>query len=75
MAIYTYDEAKTYLNEALAARSAVLTSQSYQKGDRSLQRAMLADVNKDIAKWEKECTRLQNNPNGGMVMKRIVPNG
>lgn len=74
MSIYTYSEAKAYLDEALKARSAVLTSQSYQKGDRSLQRAMLADINDDISKWEKECNRLQSNSSGGMTFKRIVPN-
>lgn len=73
MSIYTYAEAKGYLDEALKARSAVLTSQSYQKGDRSLQRAMLADINKDISKWEAECGRLKNNASGGMKFKRIVP--
>lgn len=75
MSIYSYDEAKKYLDEALAARSSVLTSQSYQKGDRSLQRALLNDVNKDIEKWEKLCSRLQDGGSGGMNFKRIVPNG
>ncbi len=72
MSIYTYDEAKGYLDEGLKARSAVLVSQSYQKADRSLQRAMLSDINKDIAKWEKECNRLQTS-SGAIGFKRVVP--
>lgn len=54
MSIYTYKDAKKYLDEALEARSAVLKSQRYKIANREQQRAMLSEVGADIKKWENE---------------------
>ena len=54
MSIYTHKEARTALDEALKARSAVLNSQEYKIANRTQRRALLAEVNADLTKWEKE---------------------
>ena len=52
MAIYTLTQAKTYLTQAIEAREKVLLAQSYGTGSHNLTRASLAEINKDIARWE-----------------------
>lgn len=74
MSAWTLDEAKGYLKEALKARTAITSSQSYQDGDRSLIRADLKAINDDIKYWKKEVNRLGNG-SGGMTVKLGVPNG
>jgi len=54
MSIYSYDDAKKCLDEALEARSATLKSQRYKIANREQQRAMLSEIMADLAKWENE---------------------
>ena len=54
MSIYSYNDAKKYLDEALEARSATLKSQEYKIANRSQRRAMLSEIKADIEKWENE---------------------
>ena len=73
MGIYTYEEAKSRLDEALDARSEVLKSQSYSASGRALQRAQLEDINKDISKWEKIASRLSSGSSAGIRSASVVP--
>jgi len=63
---WTLDEAKTYLKEALDARSRILRSQEYTVGgDKSRsRRAELEQVNEDIKYWKREVDRLQAKADG-----------
>jgi len=58
MSIYSYDDAKKYLDEALKARSATLKSQRYKIANREQQRAMLSEIMADLAKWENEVKKI-----------------
>ena len=75
MAVWTYEEAKGYLADALKSRTAILTSQSYQDGDHSLIRADLKAISDDIKYWKKEVNRLTDGGSGGIKVKLGVPNG
>ena len=68
MSIYSVEDARKYLDEALVARSATLKSQRYKISNREQQRAELDQLNKDIIKWEDElksiyATNPELNPN------------
>lgn len=52
MAIYTKEFCRQKLNTWLAAEEAIATGQRYQIDDRSLTRANLYDVRKEIEFWE-----------------------
>jgi hypothetical protein len=58
VSVYTQEEVKGYLKEALDARSKILQSQEYQINNRSNKRAMLSEVNIDIKKWEDELKKI-----------------
>jgi len=58
VSVYTQEEVKGYLKEALDARSKILQSQEYQINNRSNKRAMLSEVNIDIKKWENELKKI-----------------
>jgi hypothetical protein len=56
--LYTCDEAKANLKEALEARSKVLNAKMYsmensRNSQRRLERESLANINADIEKWEQ----------------------
>lgn len=75
MSIYTYDDARKYLDEALLARSATLKSQRYKIANREQQRAMLGEIKDDIEKWEKELKEIISanpslNPNTNQKNRR-----
>ena len=59
MAVWTLDEAKEYLKEALDARSRVLRSSEYAIGDKKTKRAELEQINADIVFWRKEVEKLE----------------
>lgn len=52
MAIYSADYCRKKLQTWLAAEEAIVTGQRYQIDDRSLTRADLYDVRKEIEFWE-----------------------
>ena len=54
MSIYSVEDAQKYLDEALKARSETLKSQEYKIANRSQRRALLAEINADLKKWEDE---------------------
>ena len=75
MSIYSYEDAKKYLDEALEARSATLKSQRYKIANREQQRAELQQLNKDIEKWEGELKSIYSsnpelNPNKTQKTRR-----
>jgi len=54
LSIYSVEDAQKYLDEALKARSETLKSQEYKIANRSQRRALLAEINADLKKWEDE---------------------
>lgn len=54
----TLETAQKSLMQALEAREAILTGQRYKLGSRELERADLADVEKDIQYWQDWVTKL-----------------
>ena len=52
--------AKKHLNAWLTAELEVTTHQSYTIGSRSLTKADLADIRKQIEFWKNEVARLEN---------------
>ena len=77
MSIYSYEDAKKYLDEALVARSATLKSQRYKISNREQQRAELEQLNRDIAKWEDELKSIyasnpELNPNKTQKTRRGI---
>jgi len=68
LSIYSVEDAQKYLAEALKARSETLKSQEYKIANRSQRRALLAEINSDLKKWEDElksiyATNPELNPN------------
>lgn len=70
MAGITLTIAQTHLDAALAAHLRVLDSQAYSIAGRSQQRAMLGDIQKDIAMWDGEVKRLTR---GGIRVRGATP--
>jgi hypothetical protein len=75
LSIYSYADAKKYLDEALVARSATLKSQRYKISNREQQRAMLGEIKQDIEKWENELKNIISsnpslNPNKNQKTRR-----
>jgi hypothetical protein len=56
------------------AEEAILTSQAYKQGSRSLERAKLHEIRSGIRFWENVLAALETgqNPNAP-VMRRVVP--
>ena len=54
----TLETAQKSLMQALEAREAILTGQRYKLGSREMERADLADVEKDIQYWQDWVTKL-----------------
>lgn len=75
MAIYSKEFCKKKLETWLAAEEAIATGQRYQIDDRSLTRADLYDVRKEIEFWEgKLAVAEAEERNGGRNrMFRFVP--
>ena len=75
MSIYSYDDAKKYLDEALKARTRTLNSQEYKIANRSQRMADLDQLNKDVKKWEDEIKEIlaanpHLNPNKNQKRRR-----
>lgn len=60
MAGVTLEIAKKHLDAWLTAELEVTTHQSYTIGSRSLTKANLSDIRKQIQFWENEVARLEN---------------
>jgi hypothetical protein len=78
MSIYSYADAKKYLDEALEARSATLKSQRYKVANREQQRVELQQLTADITKWEDELKEIyaanpKLNPNYKKIKTRRGP--
>lgn len=67
----TLDRAKQHLEAWLDAELVVSTGKSYRIGPRSLERADLADIRKQIFFWRREIARLQGK--GSRRVMRHVP--
>lgn len=72
MAAYSLEEAQKHLSAWLAADLACSTGQEYKIGSRTLRRADLSDIRKQIAYWRNEVDALSISRRGARVM-RIVP--
>ncbi|MEK4247112.1 DUF6148 family protein [Psychrobacillus sp. FSL K6-2684] len=71
----TLERAKTHYVAWLDAELAVSTGQSYSIGSRSLTRANLAEIRKQIDYWEKKVVALTITTSGGRIRraKRYIP--
>lgn len=65
------ERAKKHLNAWLDAELAISTGQSYTIGSRSLTRASLSEVRKQITYWRREVARLEGR--GSRRVFRAVP--
>lgn len=75
MAGYTLETAKEHLNAWLTAELEVTTHQSYSIGTRSLTKANLAEIRKQIEFWRNEVAKLENlaKRRGRNRIMRVVP--
>ena len=75
MAIYSKEYCKRKLQTWLAAEEAIATGQRYQIDDRSLTRADLYDVRKEIEFWEGKLVQaeMEEQYGGRNRMFRFVP--
>lgn len=68
---WTLQEAKDMLATWVEAEKAVATGQSYKIGSRSLQRANLSEIRKQIQFWRNEITKLETGRKGARVMRAV----
>lgn len=75
MAGYTLETAKEHLNAWLTAELEVTTHQSYSIGTRSLTKANLNEIRKQIEFWRNEVAKLENlaKRRGRNRIMRVVP--
>lgn len=73
MAGITLQDAETQLAAYLAAERAVLASQSYTIGGRSLTRADLAEIRSGIDSWNSRVVQLSRSATGRSRARTIVP--
>ncbi len=74
MSWITLDEAKLHLKTWLDAELAVATGgQSYKIGTRSLTRADLPEIMKQVKYWRNEVAKLESGAGGGARVLRAVP--
>lgn len=73
MAGITLQQAETQLAAYLAAETAVLSSQSYTVGGRSLTRADLAEIRAGIDTWNARVVQLSNATTGRSRARTVVP--
>lgn len=72
MALWTLEEARSNLNLWVDAQKAIALGQAYTIGTRSLTRANLSDVMKQIQFWGNEVEKLETGRSGARIT-RIVP--
>lgn len=74
VALYTLEEARKHFEAWKKADLAVAQGQSYQIGTRSLTRANVQEIQKQILYWGRQVEQLEN---GGRSrsprMKRVIP--
>lgn len=68
---WTLQEAKDMLATWIEAEKAVATGQSYKIGSRSLQRANLSEIRKQIQFWRNEINKLETGRKGARVMRAV----
>lgn len=68
---WTLQEAKDMLATWIEAEKAVATGQSYKIGARSVQRADISQIRKQIQFWRNEIAKLESNRKGARVMRAI----
>lgn len=68
----TLERAKLHLEAWLAAELATSTGQSYTIGSRTLTRAHISEIRKQIAYWQGQVNQLSTGRKGARVM-RVVP--
>jgi len=73
--VVTLDRAKLHLEAWLDAELAVSQGQAYTIGSRSLTRANLSEIRKQIDYWKKNVDELEIVEKGGRVRrtKRFIP--
>lgn len=71
----TLERARTHLNAWLDAELSVTTGQSYSIGSRSLTRANLSEIRKQIDYWKNEVAKAEIVASGRKVRKsrRFMP--
>lgn len=72
---YSLEVAKKHLDAWLEAELEVTTHQSYSIGTRSLTKANLSEIRKQIEFWQNEVTKLENasKRRGRNRIIRVVP--
>lgn len=70
---WTLEEAKDMLDRWIEAEKAVATGQSYKIGTRSLTRASVSEIKKQIAYWRNEISRIKSGRGRGVRVMRAVP--
>ena len=68
---WTLQEAKDMLATWIEAEKAVATGQSYKIGARSVQRADISQIRKQIQFWRNETEKLESHRKGARVMRAI----
>lgn len=71
----TLERAKTHLNAWLDAELAVSAAQSYTIGSRTLTRANISEIRKQIEFWQNKYDELTIKENSGKIRraKRFIP--
>ncbi len=72
-ALVTLAEVQQLRDDAYAAYRAVLSAQSYTIAERSLQRAKLAELAQELAKWDRTLAGMKCGRGGGLRVTRFVP--
>lgn len=75
MAIYTVEELQEFYDAAKSAYKQALKSQSYSIGGRSLTRANVEELKRDVDYWAGELAKAKAGTSGGIRMIRCVPHG
>lgn len=70
---WTLQEAQDMLRTWIDAEKAVATGQSYKIGSRSLQRANISEIRKQIQYWRNEIERIKSGRGRGARVMRAVP--
>lgn len=72
--IITLERAQLHLEAWLDAELKVSTGQSYTIGSRSLTRANITEIKKQITFWRNEITKIENRMNGrSRRTSRFIP--
>lgn len=74
--LYPVELCRQMVDEYTSALSAVLKSQSYSIGGRSMTKANLAEIEKGLDKWSKRLEAAERgSSNGRPRMRSIIPHG